>query len=122
MTVQELYTQIGGDYEAAKRIMMMDPLIARMIVQFPDDTSCQKMLAAAETMDPAGLFEGSHALKGVGGNLGLTSLSRAAAEIADEFRPGNPRRMTDEEVRAKLEEIRKMYDTTIEGIRAFSQA
>ena len=120
MTVQELYESIGGSYESAKRILMNDALIARFIVKLPDDKTCERMMAAEEGMDAAGLFESAHAMKGVYANLGLDALSRAAGEITAEFRPGNPRRLSDEEVHARLADIRAQYARAMEGIRRFA--
>ena len=37
MTVQELYQTIEGDYSAALKVMMMEPLVKRMIVKLLDD-------------------------------------------------------------------------------------
>jgi len=122
MTVQELYTNIGGDYAAAKKILMMDKMISRFIVKLLDDKSCPRLLEAGETMDPVGLFEGAHALKGVCGNLGLLSLSKAAGVITEEFRPGHARAMSDAEVGEQLDAIRTQYQKTIEGIRAYQAA
>ena len=78
------------------------------------------LLAAGETMDPASLFETSHAVKGNCGNLGLTRLSEAASRISEEFRPGNPRTMTDGEVKAQLDEIAALYGKTAEEIRRYA--
>ncbi len=121
MTVQELYEAIGGNYEGAKQIMMADNLIARIIVKLLNDDSCARMLAAEETMDPAELFEGAHAMKGVYANLGLDTLSRAAGEISEEFRPGNPRRLSDEEVHARLAAVRAQNQTAMDAIRRFAE-
>ena len=121
MTVQELYEQIDGNYEAAKKIMMMDQMISRFIVKFADDKSYERLKAAGETMDAAALFESAHTLKGVAANLGLTKLSTMASEITEEYRPGQERSMTDEQVKEKLEAISAQYAKTVEGIRAFAQ-
>ena len=120
MTVKELYERIDGDYEAAIKIMMMDTMVARFIVKVPDDPTYGRLMAAAETMDPAGLFEAAHTLKGVAANFGLTKLSTMASGITEEFRPGKERTMSDEEVKEKLEALRKLYEQTVEGIRAFT--
>ncbi len=122
MTVQELYANIGGDYASAKKILMMDKMISRFIVKLLDDKSCDRLLTAGQTMDPVGLFEGAHAMKGVCANLGLMDLSHAASDIAEEFRPGNARHMSDDEVAKRLADIQARYDKTIAGIRAFSEA
>ena len=121
MTVQELYQQIDGDYDAAKKIMMMDQMIGRFIVKLADDRTYEKLEAAGAAMDPAALFETAHTLKGVAANLGLTKLSAMASGITEEFRPGKERTMSDEQVKEKLEEIRALYGKTMDGIRAFSQ-
>jgi len=67
-------------------------------------------------MDQVRLFEAAHAAKGNCGNLGLTKLSAAASEIAEEFRPGNPRKMTDEEVAGRLKEISELYAAAADAI------
>ena len=120
MTLHELYTKVEGDYEAAKRTLMMDSLIGKMIVRFPEDPNCGRMLEAGKTMDAAGLFEGAHALKGVAGSLGLAKLSAMAGEITEEFREGRPRSKSDDEVREKLEEVRRLYETTLEAIKEYT--
>jgi len=119
MTLQELYEKAEGSYEAARKVMMMDSLIGRMIVKLPEDKTFGKLMAAGEAMDTAGLFEEAHALKGVAGSLGLTKLSALAGEITEEYRPGKPRTMSDEEVKGKLEEIRTLYERTMECIREY---
>ena len=120
MTVQELYERVGGNYEAAKRILMNDTLIARFVVKLPEDGSFEKLSAAAETMDAQGLFEGAHAMKGVCANLGLNELSRGASELAEEFRPGSTRKLSDDEVRQRVEALRVLYVRTQDGIRSFA--
>jgi len=120
MTVQELYESIGGNYEAAKRILMNDALIARFVAKLPEDKSFEKLSAAAETMDAQGLFEGAHAMKGVCANLGMENLSRAASELAEEFRPGNERTMDDGTVREKVEALRALHGRAVDGIRRFA--
>ena len=119
MTLKELYGQIGGDYDAALRIMMMESLAGRMIVKFAEDSTFEKLMAAGETMDPESLFHEAHTLKGVAANLGLTSLSRQAGELCEEFRPGHERTMSDEEVRDRLKNLKTCYDQTIAGIQAY---
>ena len=120
MTVQELYTRIGGSYESAKRTMAMDKLISRFVLKFLNDQSFQRLSDSWEARDPKGVFEGAHAMKGVCANLGMDSLSAAASEIAEEFRPGHDRKLEDQEITERVEALRKAYDVTIEGIQAFA--
>ena len=119
MTVEELYASIGGDYAAAKKVLMMDKMIARFVGKLPDDPSFERLMTAGETMDAAGIFNGAHAMKGVCANLGLTTLSAAAGELCEEFRGGRAGRLSDAEVTERLQAIRELYERTVAGIRAF---
>lgn len=119
MTVQELYTHIGGSYDSAKKILQMDKLISKFILKFLDDKSCQRLMDARSSGDSAAMFEGAHALKGVCANLGLNSLSEKASEIAEEFRPGHSRSLSDDELNARLNSIQSEYDSIIAGIAQF---
>ena len=116
MTLQELYTLIDGNYEQAQKIMKMDKLIDRYVRKLKDSGIDQKLAEAGDTMDPQLLFETAHAMKGVCANLGLDNLANAANEISEEFRPGNPRRFSDDEVKAKLQSISILYQKTLDGI------
>lgn len=119
MTLKELYQQIDGDYDQAVKVLRMEKLINKHICKLPKNGTVDALIAAGDTMDPTQLFETSHAVKGVGANLGLTALSAAASEISEEFRPGTGRDMTDDEVKAKLAAIKEMYAKTTEAIRRY---
>ena len=119
MTLQELYSGIGEDYEQALRVLRVEKLVDKHIRKLTKNGLIETLLAAGETMDSTRLFEAAHAAKGNCGNLGLTKLCEASSEIAEEFRPGNPRKMTDEEVAEKLQEIGALYAKTAEGINRY---
>jgi len=120
MTVQELYESIGGSYDSAKKILQMDMLIGKFILKLLDDTSCQRLLDAAQAGDPVGMFEGAHAMKGVCANLGLNDLSAAASVIAEEFRPGKERTMDQAALYQCLAELKDKYEETVAGIRKYA--
>ena len=119
MTVQELYASIGGDYEQALRVMRMDRLIDKHIRKLTQNGVVDQLIKAGETMDPAQLFDAAHAAKGVCANLGLRTLSDMASEIAEEYRPGKARTLTDAQVKQKLAAIAEQYRGTAEGIRRY---
>lgn len=122
MTIKELYEEIGGNYDQAIKIMKFDKLIDRHIRKFTNTVIMDNMKAASETMDATGMFESAHAMKGVCANLGLVKLSDSASELAEEFRPGTARSMSDDEVRAKVEAIGDMFITTTDGIRRYAES
>lgn len=122
MTLEELYTQMGGNYEHAKQIMKMDKLIDKYVRKLKNSEAGEKLAAAGESMDPNALFETAHALKGVCANLGLDNLAAAAEEITEEFRPGNSRKLSDEEVKGKLLSISEMYQKTLACIEEYANS
>ena len=122
MTLQELYDEIGGSYEQAAKVMRIDKLINKHIRKFPNGGVAEALIGAGESMDPVRLFETAHAMKGVCSNLGLVKLADSASTIAEEFRPGNPRRLSDAEVKAVIVEIKNQYQLTVEGINKYSEA
>ena len=121
MTLQELYREIGGDYDQAIRVLRMEKLMDKHIRKLTKNGVVEQLLEAGQGMDPTRLFESAHAMKGVCANLGLVALSEAASEIAEEYRPGNPRTLTDDQVKAKLREIADSYQKTAEGIRRYEE-
>jgi hypothetical protein len=122
MTLQELYQLIDGDYERAIHVLMVEKLIDKHIRKLVKNGVVASLLEAGKTMDPTQLFETAHAAKGVCANLGLVKIADAASEIAEEYRPGNARSMSDEMVREKLAEIEKLYQKAVDGIRQYEGA
>ena len=120
MTLEELYESIGGDYDQALRVLRVDTLINKHIRKLTTNGVVDNLLAAGETMDPTELFETAHAVKGVCANLGLTKIADAASDIAEEYRPGNPRKLSDDEVKEKLQFVADQYETTKEGIQRYT--
>ena len=122
MTLQELYQSIDGNYDQAIRVLRMDKLVDKHIRKLTKNGVIEALLAAEETMDPTQLFETAHAVKGICANLGLTKLSSAASEIAEEYRPGNTRRHSDEQVHEMLRGISALYQYTADGISRYEEA
>ena len=120
MTLKELYETIDGDYEQAIHVLKIEKLLDKHIRKVEGHNLVEKLVAAEATHDPAQIFDSAHAMKGVYANLGLTGLSAAAAKIADEFRPGNSRTMSDEQVAEKVHEIEEMFQKALEGIKAYT--
>ncbi|MBQ9543823.1 MAG: Hpt domain-containing protein [Clostridia bacterium] len=122
MTLSELYCAIDGDYSQALRILRVDKLIDKHIRRLPTNTLFSSLSEAGRAMDASSIFENAHALKGVCSNLGLVKLAGLASQVCDEFRPGNPRTMTDEEVAARLKDIDALYRKACEGIGEYEKS
>lgn len=122
MTIKELYEKIGGNYDHAVQVMKMEKLIDRYVRKLKTSNVDKSLEQAAQTMDPVQLFESAHAMKGICANLGLDALAAAADEITEEFRPGNERRLSDEEVKEKLDNALSLFHSTLEGITEYEQS
>ena len=48
-------------------------------------------------------------------------MSELASEIAEEFRPGNARKLSDEEVDGKIAKIGELYRKVCEGISRYEE-
>ncbi|MBQ6121193.1 MAG: Hpt domain-containing protein [Clostridia bacterium] len=119
MTIQQLYEKIGGNYEQAVRVMKKDKLIDKYVRKLKDSDAGEQLARAGEAMDAAKLFDSAHALKGVCANLGLDALANAADEITEEFRSGNSRKLSDAEVREKVEALLTRLRNTVKGIEEY---
>ena len=119
MTIRELYDIIDGNYDQAVRVMKSEKLIDKYVRKLKNSHLDDMMEEAYGTMAAARLFESAHAMKGVCSNLGLDALARAADEITEEFRPGNPRRLSDEEALIKLRATVERYRAAVAGIEQY---
>ena len=88
MTVQEFYTQIGGDYADALKRMMNDKLIKRMMTFFINDKSVQQLHEAIEENDQHKAFQAAHTMKGVAGNMSFAALYKSAVDLTEQLRDG----------------------------------
>lgn len=121
MTLQELYSQIGGDYDQAVRVLRMDKLIDKHIRKLTKNGVVDGLIDAGKRLDQTEMFEKAHAMKGVCANLGLAALSDMASEIAEEYRPGNQRRLSDGEVSERIARIEELYKKTVIGIQRYEE-
>ena len=122
MTLAELYKEIDGDYEQALKVLRIEKLIDKHIRRFPSNTVFADLDEAGKEMDAVKLFESAHAIKGVCSNLGLVKLSDIAAGICDEFRPGNARNLTDDEIRDMIGRVDAMFAKAAAGIEKYEQS
>ena len=119
MTLQELYSRVDGDYDQAIHVLRVEKLVDKHIRKFAANGVVENLIEAGETMEPTRMFETAHAAKGVCGNLGLKTLAEEASIIAEEYRAGHPRTMTDDQVKDHLKTIETLLQTTLSGIREY---
>ena len=122
MTVEELYNEIGGNYDEAIGRMMSDAFVERFIVKFLDDDTCANIMVSWSDHDEEATFKASHAAKGVCGNLALPELASLATEITEALRPGNEELRAKTDIDALVAEFEAKYRKTEQCIREFANA
>ncbi len=98
----------GVDVDVAlERFMGREAIFMKFIMKFTEDQNCMQIRDGLENRDVQMAFERAHSLKGVAGNLGVTSVYTLAAQVTDLLRG----KQTDEvdfdqamEMQGKLEE------------------
>lgn len=119
MTLEELYANIDGDYSQAMRVLRVDRLLDKHIRKLANNGVIDQLIEAGKNKDSKQMFEAAHAVKGICGNLGLTRLAKSASVIAEEYRPGKERTLTDDEVQQELDSLAEQYQKTKDGIDAY---
>ena len=74
MDVKQFYLKTNSNYEEALSRMMNDFLIEKLVSKFISNNQYADLIATYEAKDYQAVFNNAHALKGVTGNLALTSL------------------------------------------------
>lgn len=121
MTVQELYEKMGGSYEDAKRVMMADPIIGRMVMMFKADPNYQKLMDAYAQKDEKAMFDAAHALKGVCGNLGMTELFQSVEIVTNIVRPANAAHRAEADLDSEMEKLTAAYEKVMAALGEFEQ-
>jgi HPt (histidine-containing phosphotransfer) domain-containing protein len=86
MTVQELYENLGGNYNEALSRMMKDTLVGKFAGMFVNDPSYNQLVAAMDEADAHKAFEAAHTLKGVSANLAFSVLFEKASAVTEALR------------------------------------
>ena len=87
MTVKELCTSIGADYDAALRTFGTEKMLAKFLLRFPKDPTYSKLKEGYEKGDAEQIFGAVHDMKSVYGNYGLKRFQEIAVEVTEAYRP-----------------------------------
>jgi len=89
MTILECYETMGADYYEVLGRFQKESLVERFFLKFENDKTFEELMAACEKRDRSEAFRAAHSLKGVAGNLALTRLNKAAANLTEQLRKGD---------------------------------
>lgn len=117
MTIQECYSEIGGDFDqVAKRLPSVN-LVKRFITKFLDDGSFSELDQAMKSGERERAFRASHTLKGVSANLSLGKLQDSSSELTELLRSAGD--CIPEEAVVCMDKVKKDYELTVNTIQAY---
>lgn len=117
MTVQECYQQIQGNYENVLKRLKTDERIVKFLELFLSDTTYEKLSEAVNDKNDQEIFKCVHDLKGMALNLGLTALQKAAQNLCDAVRYGEP----SVDIDPLYQEVTKEYQKVVDIIHVIMQ-
>ncbi len=103
----------GIDVQGALDRMMGNEELARLLGKFLDDTSFARLETALAEHDADAAFSAAHTLKGVAGNLSVTTVYELAGRQCDLLRAGSP-----DEAAALMPRLGDAYRAAQDAIRA----
>lgn len=104
----------GIDVQGAlDRMMGNEKLLARLLGKFLHDTSFARLETALAEHDADAAFSAAHTLKGVAGNLSVTTVYELAGRQCDLLRAGSP-----DEAAALMPQLSEAYRAAQGAIRA----
>ena len=115
MTIEELYREIGGNYQSIRERLSTEERIDRFIRLFLKDNSYPAFVQAMEQGNKKEAFEAIHTLKGVCANLSLDALQQISSEITEYLRADNMN-----EAMAALPRLRDCYEKHIRSICTYA--
>lgn len=122
MTLQDVYEQIGGDYQTAISRLLKEERIEKYVLKFLNDTSFQDLRSAMAAEDWDRGFEAAHTLKGVTMNLAFADLAEAVVTLTDELRPANRAGYDVQDFQKSYAEVERRYQKVHDTITQYSQS
>lgn len=88
MTLKDVYTAVGADYDDAVRRLMNEDILLRFVRKFPSDPSFPLLQDSLEKKDVETAFRAAHTLKGICANFGFTGLYETVSQLTELLRSG----------------------------------
>ena len=107
MTLEACYGEMGGDLNAALRVLESDTRLTRYLIRFLDEPTARMLLLALEDARWADALRAAHTMKGLCRGLGLTPLYDACCALTDALRENMPPEdaQIGEQVKAEYERV-----------------
>lgn len=115
MTLEELYKEIGGNYQSISERLRKEERIKKFVLLFLKDDSYQTYIQKVKEDEKEGAFRAIHTLKGVCMNLSFDELYQIANETTELLRTGDL-----QEAKEKLPALEKCYEKHVRIIYAYA--
>lgn len=113
MTVKEVYSEVGGNYEDVISRLRTDERVARFLAKVASDGSFVLLEKSFSEKNTEEAFRAAHTIKGVCMNLSLTKLYDSSSRLTEVLRG---RTAFGDDLSALFEEVKKDYLHTVECI------
>lgn len=120
MTIQELYTEVGGNYTNVKTALLSDRIIEKYVLRFREVTCFAELTTQIATHHQEASFRAVHALKGICQNIGFVNLQRSASELTELLRPENALHPTVEQMDRLFAQVKTDYDATLAAVEKYA--
>lgn len=117
MTIQDCYSELGGDFAQAEKLLLSENIVKRFITKFLDDASFRELCIAMEEGSRYKAFRAAHTLKGVSGNLGLNRLYSSISQLTELLRP--EAEVIPAGADSLFEKVSQDYQLTVTAIRNY---
>ncbi|MBR5508768.1 MAG: Hpt domain-containing protein [Lachnospiraceae bacterium] len=113
MTVQELYTELGGNYDDIMRRLRSERIARKFLLRFLEDKTFETLQQAVENGQQEEAFRAAHTLKGLSLNMGFPQLLDSSQKLTESVRT----ELTPEAA-SLLQTVAADYARTVEAIQA----
>jgi len=120
MTIQELYTQVGGSYPSVKAALLSDKIIEKYVLRFREVTCFAELSEKIASRQQESSFRAVHALKGICQNIGFLNLQRSASELTELLRPENALHPTAEQMDKLFAQVQADYRLTLAAVEKYA--
>jgi len=114
MTIREFYATLGVDSDQLLARLGNEERIHKYLLKMLDDKSFELLTESMTRGDTALAFRAAHTLKGIAANLEFVALLQSSSALTEALRGDTP---DLDGAQALLEEMRRDYETVIEGIK-----
>lgn len=113
MTVQELYAELGGNYDDIMRRLRSERIARKFLLRFLEDKTFETLQQAVDNGQQMEAFRAAHTLKGLSLNMGFPQLSDSSQRLTEAVRT----ELTSEAA-PLLQEVASDYAETVAAIQA----